>query len=152
MGHLAFPRNSKVYLDTAPIIYSVEKNPDYCDLLDDIWTSLEAGEIEVVTSELSLLETLVHPIRNDDADLVEAYETLLTDSDVIVVPITTAILRAAVNLRAMHNFKTPDAIHAATAMYLGCSHLVANDSAYLRLVNINVVILSEIKVSGLPKS
>ncbi len=73
MGRLTFPRGSRIYLDTAPIIYSVEEHESYWRLLQPFWALLQNGEIYVVTSELSLLETLVLPLRHKDADLISAY-------------------------------------------------------------------------------
>jgi len=133
-----------VYLDAAPIIYSVEKNPGYWDFMRDLWRFLEAGDIEVLTSELSLLESLVYPVRENDADLLSAYETLLTGSDVQLVPITEAVLRQAVSYRADQNFKTPDAIHAATATLSNCDYLVSNDTGFRRLATIEILILSDL--------
>ena len=74
MGELNFPASARVYLDTAPIIYSVERHADYWQLLLKLWVSAQAREIEVVTSELTLLETLVQPIRENNQTLISAYE------------------------------------------------------------------------------
>jgi predicted nucleic acid-binding protein len=144
LGRLDLPDGSRVYLDTAPIIYSVEEHTDYWHLLKDIWASLDSGSISVVTSELSLLETLVKPISERNNDLVTAYETLLTDFRIDLIPISNSHLREAAALRAKFGFKTPDAIHAATAESAGCSHLIANDSAFRRLDIIKVLILSDL--------
>lgn len=144
MGRLTFPRGSRVYLDTAPIIYSVEEHESYWPILKPLWDSLKKGEIEVVTSELSVLETLVVPIRNEDADLTAGYETLLTASHVELIPITVPILRTAAKLRAEQNLKTPDAIHAATASLSNCDYLISNDNAFRRLTGIDVTILSDL--------
>ena len=113
MGQLTFPPSSKVYLDTAPIIYSVEKHADYWQILISLWQSVKLGEIEVVTSELTLLETLVQPIRQNNQILVSAYESLLTKTEIKLVPVTLDILRESADFRAAENLKTPDAIHAA---------------------------------------
>ena len=144
MGQLTFPLYAKVYLDTSPIIYSVEKHADYWQLLTPLWQSLKANEIEVFTSEPTLLETLVQPIKQNNQPLVSAYETLLTRTDVRLQPINADILREAANLRAIQNFKTPDAIHAATATASNCAYFVTNDNGFKRLSNINVVILNEL--------
>lgn len=78
MGRLTYPPGSRLYLDTAPIIYAIEEHIAYWDRLRPIWTAFEAGEVQVVTSEMSLLETLVHPIRDNNSDLVDTYVELLT--------------------------------------------------------------------------
>lgn len=142
MGQLSFPLLAAVYLDTSPIIYSVEKHADYWQILTPLWQSLKANEIEVFTSELTLLETLVQPIKQNNNALISAYETLLTKTDIRLQPINADILREAANLRANQNFKTPDAIHAATAS--NCAYFITNDNGFKRLSNFNVVILSEL--------
>ncbi len=144
MGQLSFPPSAKVYLDTAPIIYSVEKHADYWQILIPLWHALKEGEIEVFTSELTLLETLVQPIRQNNQSLVSAYESLLTKTDVKLEPISLNILRQPADLRATQNLKTPDAIHASTAIASNCAYFVTNDGGFKRLSNFNVVILSDL--------
>jgi len=144
LGQLSFPPLAKVYLDTAPFIYSVEKHADYRQILIPLWNALKQSEIEVFTSELTLLETLVQPIRQNNLTLVSAYETLLTKTDVKLEPINLTVLRRAADLRAAQNLKTPDAVHASTAIAANCSYFVTNDNGFKRLSNFNVVALSEI--------
>lgn len=144
MGQLTFPLNARVYLDTSPIIYSVEKHADYWQLLSPFWQSLKANEFEVFTSELTLLETLVQPIKQNNQTLISAYEALLTTTDIHLLPISLSILRESANLRANQNLKTPDAIHAASALSATCDYLVTNDDGFKRLSNINVIILSDL--------
>lgn len=61
MGQLNIPSSSIVYVDTAIVIYSIEKFPDYFPLLEPMWKQLQSSQIQVITSELTLLETLVMP-------------------------------------------------------------------------------------------
>lgn len=144
MGQLAFPLNSKVYLDTSPIIYSVEKHTDYWQILLPLWQLLKSGEIEVYTSELALLETLVQPIKQNNQTLISSYETLLTQTDIRLLPVDLNILRKSANLRATQNFKTPDAIHASTASSATADYFITNDNGFRRISNINVIILSDL--------
>lgn len=144
MGQLSFPPLAKVYLDTAPVIYSVEKHADFWQLLISLWNALQTKEIEVFTSQLTLLETLVQPIRQNNLSLVSAYETLLTKTDVKLVPVSLDILRQAADLRAAQNLKTPDAVHASTAIASNCAYFITNDDGFKRLSNFNVVILSDL--------
>lgn len=144
MGQLSFPLSAKVYLDTSPIIYSVEKHADYWQILVSLWQSLKNSEIEVFTSELTLLETLVQPLKQNNQILVAAYETLLTQTEIKLLPISREVLREAANLRAVQNLKTPDAIHAATAFSANCEYLITNDNGFKRLSNINIITLSDL--------
>ena len=102
------------------------------------------GDVSAVTSELSFLEVLIHPVRDGDTDLVEAYETILAASDIQLVPISVDILRTAVRFRVNQNLKSPDAIHAATALHVSCSHFLSNDTTFRRLTNISTIILSDL--------
>lgn len=144
MGQLSFPLSAKVYLDTSPIIYSVEKHADYWQILVPLWQSLKNSGIEVFTSELTLLETLVQPLKQNNQILAAAYESLLTQTEIKLLPISREILREAANLRAVQNLKTPDAIHAATAFSANCEYLITNDNGFKRLSNINIITLSDL--------
>ncbi len=144
MGRLIFPTGSRIYLDTAPIIYSVEKHPEYWYILQDLWASADRSEIEIVSSELTLLEALVLPAREKNEAGMKDYEELLMESDLQLVPISTSILKMAVKLRADLNLKTPDSIHAATAVLTECDHIISNDHGLRRLTIPSVTILSDL--------
>jgi predicted nucleic acid-binding protein len=144
LGSLSLPESGIIYLDTAPIIYSVEKHAEYWSLLRPLWESLAARKIEVVSSELALLETLVGPLKNGDASVINDYERLLTMTEVRLLPITASILRAAANLRAALNLKTPDAIHAASALAADCTQFITNDTDFERVPTLPVVNLSKV--------
>jgi hypothetical protein len=100
MGQLNLPSSATIYLDTQVIIYTVEANQNYYSLLQPLWLKFQTGEIELMTSELTLLETLVFPLKNANTILVSDYEQLLLSSDIQLVPITQSVLRTAANLRA----------------------------------------------------
>lgn len=113
-------------------------------MLISLWQFLKSGEIEVITSELTLLETLVQPIRQNNQILISAYETLLTKTEIEFCPITLNVLRESADLRAAENLKTPDAIHAATAAAANCQYLLTNDPVFRRVQNLDVVVLSDL--------
>jgi predicted nucleic acid-binding protein len=147
MGQLNIPSSATIYLDTQVIIYTVEANPNYFSLLQPLWLKFQTGEIELMTSELTLLETLVFPLKNANTILVRDYEQLLLSSEIQLVPITQSVLRTAANLRANTNLKTPDAIHAATAIGEGCTLFLTNDNGFRNVPNLSVVILSDVLAS-----
>lgn len=144
MGTLKLPSSGIVYIDTAPVIYSVEKHADYWPLLRPLWEASKTGRIEVVTSELTLLETLVGPSKQGDSALIMSYENLLTSTEIRLLQITTDVLRSAARLRAETNIKTPDAIHAASALAAGSAQFVTNDTQLKRVDGLPIVLLSEI--------
>lgn len=144
MGSLNIPQSSLVYVDTSVVIYSVEKFPNYSPLLEPLWLSLSSGNIQMFSSELILMETLVVPLRNSDTTLINAYEQLLLSSEMQLIPIGQSILREAANLRATTSLRTPDAIHAATALAINCTLFLTNDKGFRNVPNLPVVVLSEV--------
>ena len=145
MGPLALPTSGTVYLDANCFIYSVERIDPYRKILDALWQAVSTGQFTVVTSELTLLEVLVKPLKVGDAATATRFRTVLQHSpDVHMLPITQSILEEAANLRATMSFKTPDALHAATALLHDCALFVTNDGAFHRLSNLRATVLSEI--------
>jgi predicted nucleic acid-binding protein len=57
------------------------------------------------------------------------------------------LLIQAANLRSKTNLKTPDAIHAATALSVSCSQLITNDKAFRNVPGLPVVVLNEVLAS-----
>jgi predicted nucleic acid-binding protein len=148
MGQLILPNAARVYVDTVTVIYAVEQTPTYGVLLNPLWNSLQARTLEVFSSELTLMETLVVPLRNSDTFLVDAYERLLRSPQMQLIPISQTILREAARLRASTpSLRTPDAIHIATATTSGCTQFLTNDRQLRTVTNLPVVILDEVLTS-----
>ncbi|OLP20440.1 VapC toxin family PIN domain ribonuclease [Leptolyngbya sp. 'hensonii'] len=95
-----------------------------------MWLKLKAGEIDLICSELVLLESLVMPLKQANTALAQTYEQLLLGTDIQLIPISQKILRDAATLRAATNLKTPDAIHSTTAINTNCTLFLTNDRAF----------------------
>ncbi|MER3433038.1 MAG: VapC toxin family PIN domain ribonuclease [Leptolyngbya sp. ERB_1_1] len=135
MEQLAFPTGASVYIDTQIIIYTIEANPTYFNLLQPLWQQFQIGDLEIITSELTLMETLVFPLRQGNLALVNDYQQLLENSEIQLIAVRRSILKDAANLRATTNLKTPDAIHAATALAENCTVFLSNDRAFRNVTN-----------------
>lgn len=133
--------NTKVCLDTAPIIYSVEKVPPYWEMMHPIWQLAHDGKIQLFGSELLLIETLVKPLKNKNTQLVQTFRQLLTASDIQLEPISASILEQAAQLRAISSIKTPDAIHLATAIHLQADLFITNDKQLTNVQTIPILML-----------
>jgi predicted nucleic acid-binding protein len=148
VGSLNLPPSGLVYLDTQAVIYSVETHDRYWPLLEPVWQAAQSGKLEIVSSELTLMETLVGPIRNGDKILETAYEELFQSLEIRLLPITQAVLRQAARLRAgFPSLRTPDAIHATTAQLHDCALLITNDADYRRLPGLPLTLLDDILAS-----
>lgn len=145
MGSLTLPNAGSVYVDTVTIIYSMETQAAYWSLLEPLWRTAQTGDFEIVSSELALMETLVKPLRTNDLLLTTAYEQLFQSAEVRPLPITQAVLREAAQLRAsLPALRTPDTIHAATALMNGCALFLTNDTGFRRVPGLPLAVLDEV--------
>jgi predicted nucleic acid-binding protein len=132
-------------LDTAPLIYFIEKHPLYLPALLPFFEAVERGNIEVVTSTLTLTEVLIHPLRQNNQALARQYSSILLNaSHVTMLPVSAVVATAAARLRAIHGYKTPDAIQLATAQSGRASHFVTNDESLGSASGIQVLVLKQI--------
>jgi predicted nucleic acid-binding protein len=148
VGLLTLPTAGTVYLDTQTLIYSVETQMNYWPLLKPVWEAAHSKQFNLVSSDLALLETLVGPLKRGDALLTAAYEAVLHSSEMRLLPITQDVLRQAALLRAAKtSLRTPDAIHAATAMINGCTLFLSNDTGFRAIPRLPLVLLDDVLAS-----
>lgn len=139
MGRLNIPLSSIVYLDTSIFIYTVESYPQYWLSLQPLWLKFQQGEIEIITSELTLMEVLIFPLKTNDPILVENYRNFLLSTDIKLIPISLSILEESAKIRATTRIKTPDAIHLATAYHQKCTIFLTNDKALRNIAGLSVI-------------
>lgn len=125
---------SKVYVDSNIIIYIVEREPRYYTSLASLLAAAAQGQLQIVTSEISILECLVLPLRLGNQAMVNAYLQMFSQTDLVAVPVSRDVMIEAAVLRAQHvALRTPDAIHWATAKVEQADRLITNDQNLLRL-------------------
>src|SRR2546421_528605 len=127
MGRVSAEPRKKVYLDANIIIYAVEGFADLADQIRALLAALDGMEIVAMTSELTLAEVLVKPLKDQSQTAEQAYKTFLTPTPVLqLIPISRDVLEEAARLRAATTLKLPDAIHLATANSEGCDSFLTN--------------------------
>ena len=70
MGQLTGQLGTTVYLDTNIIIYAVEGYETHAAPIKSLLQGLTEGEIIAVTSELTLAEVLVAPVRKTEMVMI----------------------------------------------------------------------------------
>lgn len=134
-----------VYLDANLFIYAVEGFQKYATLCDVIFRSIEEMKIHAVTSELTLAEVLVLPLKRADATAIAQYEDIVKDRfDLKIAPVSRDVLRSAADIRASHGLKLPDAIHAATALLSGSEFIFTADMSLKAPEPLKVITLDEL--------
>ena len=143
MGALSLPASGPVYVDANTVIYAVERIEPYRTVLEPLWQAAQQQQISLVTSELTWLETLVKPLRDNNRHLETLFRSFLTGQEMMLIPATLPIWEHAAQLRGV-GLKTPDALHAATALAVGCNLFVTNDPIFLRVGQLPVTILNTV--------
>ncbi len=135
-----------VGLDTAPIIYFIEGNPLYVEMMRSFFLAVQKDEFAVVTSTITLLETLVVPLRHGNINLAQQYrDILLKTKGHTTISLFPNIAEEAARLRASYNIRTPDSIQMATAILGGASFFLTNDTHLPSLPNLKTLVLDELK-------
>lgn len=134
----------RVCLDTAPIIYYVEDNPTFVDIIAPVIGTIERGEKKCVCSVITLTEVLVKPLETKQIELAKKYRDLLTSCPHLDFhPVDQRIAEEAARIRAVYKFRIADAIQLATAMIAGADAFVTNDVKLDRFPEVRVYVLSK---------
>ena len=144
MGLLSDIGFGPVAIDTAPFIYFIEEHEVYFSVVAPLFEAVSAGRLNAVTSSLTLLETLVVPLRTGAHALAERYDRLLTRSRGIdLIDIDLNLIRGAASVRAATGLKVPDALQIATALRGRCTALLSNDRAWPQVPGLRMLQLRD---------
>ena len=142
---MASLKDKTVYLDTNILIYLLEDYPHYQQNLDRLLGLIESQDISVHTSQLSLAEALVKPLRDQNKEVVAGYEGLFSATSFLTIHrIDLDVLVRAAEIRSRTPHKLPDAIHIATAENFGCDVFMTNDGNIREIKGVQVIGLSDL--------
>ena len=130
-----------VGLDTAPLIYFIEENSAYIETVRFFFEAMDRGDFLVVTSAVTLLEVLVHPLRSNNKELATEYRDILLNSKLTILEVSSSIAEQAAQLRADYNIRTPDAIQISAVLSAGASHFFTNDIRLPEIPSIQILSL-----------
>jgi predicted nucleic acid-binding protein len=140
-----------VGLDTAPLIYFIERHPRYLPLVRPFFEAMQRGEFRVVTSTLTLTEVLIHPYRRGDRALAAEYSDILLNApNLTMLPVSPDIADYAARLRAAHGMKTPDSILLAAALAANASVFLTNDSTIKSIHGLEILVLDKLTTTPTP--
>jgi predicted nucleic acid-binding protein len=138
-----------VGLDTAPLIYYLEEHPTYLPLVDPFFEALARGDLQAVTSTVTLIEVLTQPLRHGNTALATQYRSLLLNNQSIDIGMVSVVVaEEAARLRATHALRTPDAVQLATAIDAGASSFLTNDAHLSAIPNLRVIVLDHVLSTG----
>ena len=134
---------TRIALDASALIYLVEGSTVARERLSRrIGAVLTTPTGRVVASRLARLECRVKPLRDANSSLLDEYDAIFGAEEFIFVDVTAAVLDRATELRARHGFKTPDAIHLASAIEGGADAFLTGDAALARCPDVSVEVFA----------
>ena len=130
-----------IYADANVLIRLLEGTPAVRAPIEARLLPLRGTGRFLVTSRLSRLECRCKPLRAGDTVLLALYESLLNGPEVQLVDLTADVVEKATELRANLNFKTPDALHLASAILVKATAFLTGDRALARCGEVSVEVL-----------
>lgn len=149
MGILDSLKGNHIYVDSNIWIYTLENVSDYSHSIEALFNAVDTGILTLATSELSLAEILVRPIKEKNTFEQEAYEEVIKDTNALsVIPVERSVLIQAAKIRSGTKLKLPDAIHAASALSAGCTTFLTNDKQFRTVPALHTRLLSQVSLNS----
>ena len=134
---------SLLYLDACCIIYLTESaSPFHETVARRLMRHGLEPDATIVTSRLARLECRTKPMRDNNALLLARYDAFFSAQRFRLVDVSTAIIERATQLRATYGFKTPDALHLATAIMERVAVVLTGDRELERCRDVRVEVIS----------
>ena len=117
-----------VGVDTPVFIYHLEDHPRYAPLTQVVFSTLENGDWQGVTSTIMLMEINVRPWQKGQEEIARKYEALLANfPNLSIIAVDRDIARLAAQLRARFNIRPADALQVAASLSFGAKLFLTND-------------------------
>jgi len=140
----SFQDVTRLFLDTAPVIYYIERNPKYFALVSVVFDYIVNSAVIGIVSPVTLAECLVLPAQLGQIQLQQDFIELLTATDSIdCVEINQTIGIQTAQIRARYNLQLPDAFQVAVALAVGCEAFLTNDVIFRRVTELQVLVLND---------
>jgi predicted nucleic acid-binding protein len=123
---------SRVFWDTNLFIYLLEDAGPQSDRVAALRERMLERADELCTSTLTLGEVLVKPVEQDNDDLRQRYEDVLSRT-ARLVEFDRAAARLYAEIRRNRSIRPPDAIQLACAALVGVDLFITNDDRLSRL-------------------
>src|SRR6266540_5910325 len=117
----------RIAVDTNVFISVFAQEPSGEKVVSIIDATANKGTHEMITSVLAFSECAVKPYREGNWMALDQVKLMFQMPNLTVYPMDDIVAEEAARLRAVYNFKMPDAIIAATAIVYKAEVLLTND-------------------------
>jgi predicted nucleic acid-binding protein len=124
-------------IDTAPIIYFLERHPKFSPVFKPFFVAHDAGRVRFAVTTITIAEVLTGPLQAGDEAMAERYRAILESWQ--VVELNADIAANAARLRAAFRLKLADAVQAASAIMINADALVTHDRDFSRVRSLRVL-------------
>jgi predicted nucleic acid-binding protein len=121
----ALPNGALVLVDSAPIIYLLERHPRFAARFRPVFDRQAAGEIFFAVTTIAMAKVLAGPLGVGQEVLAKRYRGVMESWQ--VVPLSTDIAESAARLRGNLKLKLADAVQVASALAIGADALLTHD-------------------------
>jgi len=118
---------SRVFWDTNLFIYLLEDFGRLSDLTIDLRNKMVTRGDQLITSSLTLGESLVKPTLDGDTELCRKYVQRISASS-IVIPFDSEAAKSYAVLRCDRTLRSPDAIQLSCASVARVDLFITNDA------------------------
>lgn len=138
----------KVFLDTAPIIYFLERSDLYYEKMKSFFQFVIDHDIALYTSAITYEEYEVGPLRKDNQALISAFERFIRDMEIHVINIDPAVASYAASIRVEYpGYKAMDSLQIASAFSAGCDLFLTNDKQLRQTHQITCKTVDDISIA-----
>lgn len=138
----------KVFIDTAPFIYYIEKNednPQYFEKMKSFFAESYDRDVAFNTSVITVEEYFVFPYRNNMQCYIDMFEKLIRTLGVNIVSIDGEIAKKVAKIRAEYKaFKSMDALQLSTAVLTGCDLFLTNDKQLKQFSEVKCITVDDL--------
>lgn len=137
-------QGKRVYFDTNSIIYFIEQLQPFYEVVYPLFESIGTGDIQAYTSEFTLTEMLIKPMRENAILLIQDIKDLLLDPDLFTLTKThQQLFIKAAELGGAYGLHSADAIHFASAVENHCHYFITNDKKFKSQNGVQVIIVND---------
>ena len=133
-----------IFMDTAPIIYYIEGNNQFCQI-KNIINQIQKNNITIFSSVITITEVLVKPVSLGNMNVVNSFLTFLKNPDnIIILSVNERIAEQAGYLRGKYpSLKTLDTIQISSAIEARTDIFLTNDLRLKQVKEIEVFTLKD---------
>lgn len=131
------PEDALVLVDSAPIVYVLERKPGFSERFTPLFEAHAAGRLRLATTTVTIAEVLAGPYAAGDDALARRYRSVLESWQ--VVELTADIADGAARLRARYGLRLADAVQAASALAVNADALATADRDFAKVKALRIV-------------